>query len=638
MPRYSEARGVMLLTVEECIEATGARLRTLRRGVSRGEVYAEAHFVKREGRLGAVRTLFIDPSTLRSRPYAKSLGVPHDSQKVSECHSRSANLSRSANSADGTLEAANLAEKSRSANVSECHSSSPHPDRIIIHPDSPHRRDKGTYRFPQGTYDAALAGFLSSTPKTSVPQVYETLLSTMYDAILHTEGKRAGTPISLSTLRRIKKDFERDPVLKLAFYDQEARKEYMRTYRGKVVSSHANDMWQIDMTRCDIEVVDPEKDWGFYRPRVQSVIDVFSGCIMGVSFSVREDQPQADIALYYALTPKNPPYDQKYPMYGTPKRIYVDNGLVYGKHFERVCTDLGIEVIHSPPYKSWVRGKKERFYGSLHGLEKTLPGYTGENAVNRDSEGLVKLRAATTRWQETGKDPGWHNRLLTLDEYQSMVAAWLISRYHTKVIDGKSRLQHFLDTAPPQSLAIHNNEELLMVVGQRLTRTVRKGSIRYQNREWAIPDGTLAGYDDEVTLIRDPFGTTDALLVCWEHRGRLEKLGYAVPAPEIASSLEAGNQRRADKAVKQARWAAMEELKTQKAHPELRYGHAAMEDAKVIIFPRVLDAPKSQLAAVNSPEEPDDLADDPFPEFGREPELEGETIDEMFDNLRRNRL
>ena len=48
-------------------------------------------------------------------------------------------------------------------------------------------------------------------------------------------------------------------------------------------------------------------------------------------------------------------------MYGTPKRIYVDNGLVYGAHFERVCADLGIEVTHAPPYKSWVRGKKERF-------------------------------------------------------------------------------------------------------------------------------------------------------------------------------------------------------------------------------------------------------------------------------------
>lgn len=594
----------MLLTIRECMEVTARPRIAIKRAMKKQGAYVERHAEERPGAVGCTTKLYIDPTTL-------GLAIKLDESLVSEPVkpvTGSPSLAHPGKSEPVTLETVKTTKNGQNNGFSLAHSSSPHPERIVIHSDSPYRRDKGTHRFPQAAYDAALAGFLSNTSKASVAQVYETLLSMTPDAMLHTEGKRAGKPISLKTLERIKKEFERDSVLKLAFYDQDARKEYMRTYRGKVISSHANDMWQIDMTRCDIEVVDPEKDWGFYRPRIQSVIDVYSGCIMGVSFSLREDQPQADIALYYALTPKNPPYDQKYPMYGTPKRIYVDNGLVYGKHFERVCTDLGIEVIHSPPYKSWVRGKKERFYGSLHGLEKTLPGYTGENAVNRDSEGLVKLRAATTRWQETGKDPGWQNRLLTLDEYQSMVAAWLISRYHTKVIDGKSRLQHFLDTAPPQSLAIHNNEELLMVVGQRLTRTVRKGSIRYQNREWAIPDGTLAGYDDEVTLIRDPFGTTDALLVCWEHRGRLEKLGYAVPAPEIASSLEAGNQRRADKAVKQACWAEMEEIKAQKAHPELRYGHAAMEDAKVIIFPRVLDAPKSQLAAVNppEPEKPDD--------------------------------
>ena len=96
-------------------------------------------------------------------------------------------------------------------------------------------------------------------------------------------------------------------MLKLAFYDQKARKEYMRTYRGKVISNHANDMWQVDMTRCDIEVVDPERDWAFFRPRIQSFVDVYSGCIMGMSFSPQEDQPQVDIAFTYALTPKDRP-------------------------------------------------------------------------------------------------------------------------------------------------------------------------------------------------------------------------------------------------------------------------------------------------------------------------------------------
>ena len=467
------------------------------------------------------------------------------------------------------------------------------------------RADKGQLRIPQQSYDLIVAGFLSNTVTASVRYIYRALCLGYPDMMQHNQGKRVGQPISLATVRRIRDDLKRDPIFKLAFYSEEDRKEYMRTYRGSIVTLHANDMWQLDMTRCDIEVVDPAQGWKIFRPRIQAIIDVYSGCFMGMSFSESEDQVQVNTALRRALLPKRPPHDVKFPMYGTPKRFYVDNGKTYGAHFERVCGDLGIEVVHSRPYVSWTRGKVERVFQTLHRYEAGHPGYTGKDATNRDSLGLKKLRNATMRWRETGKDPGMNNRHLTIGEYQSYILANIITYYHDEVLsDGKTRTQRFLDTAPPETLVIHNEDDLSMVIGERFTRVARKGSIRYNNEEWAIPDGTLAAYDGEVWCISDPFVFgDDQLLIGWEDsRGTLRKLGYAVPAPKDAASEEAAIQRRADKAVKKAAWAALEEERQRRARPELHVGHQAIVNAEVITLPRVQNAPKAKLEALEPPE------------------------------------
>ena len=52
--------------------------------------------------------------------------------------------------------------------------------------------------------------------------------------------------------------------------------------------------------------------------------------------------------------------------FGLPHRFYVDNGSAYSSHYLRiVCARLGIQLIHTPPYRPQGRGKVERFFRTV---------------------------------------------------------------------------------------------------------------------------------------------------------------------------------------------------------------------------------------------------------------------------------
>ena len=264
----------------------------------------------------------------------------------------------------------------------------------------PHiRRDRGAFRVPQETLQLICAAVVTNPVTTSTRKLHQTLLLAVPDAML---TRRAGKvqEVSVATVTRIRDALLAHPTLRLALMNADSRKEFLRTYVGRVIANHANDMWQLDMTRCDVLVYD-EETGTIYRPRVQAIIDVFSGCIPGISFSPDETQVQADLALFRALLPKQGPLATRYPVYGKPARIYIDNGKTYSsEHFERIARELGIEMIHSRPYVSHTRGKIERFFGTLHTFERTLPGYVGYDAADRQSEEIERLSAATRKWQE----------------------------------------------------------------------------------------------------------------------------------------------------------------------------------------------------------------------------------------------
>lgn len=465
--------------------------------------------------------------------------------------------------------------------------------------------------------------------------------------MLHRTLKRAcDLQISEATLRRIRERLLGDPHTRLMFTDADARKEHLRSYAGQVFAAHANELWQLDMTRCDIEVVDPDTGH-IFRPRIHAVIDVYSGCIPGFVFSEREDQTQTDMALFCALVQKPAPFTDAWPVFGTPERLYVDNGKTYtSEHTHRYLSELGIEVVHSLPRVSHTRGKVERVFGTVHGFTKTCPGYVGSNAKERATEELRRLTKNTKAWLERGgsHDPGWGNRLLTLAEYRDRFLAWLVTDYHDTVVQGKSRLEHFIETAPATSQRLYDERDLVLTLAPRFTRRVNPdGSVRFGNRFWTVESGELANYRDlEVLVLTNPVLPDEPYLIAWQPRhGGLEILGSAALMPERADSDEARLLRANSKAAKKRELSRQTQQQRELMNPQLAIPNLLLEQAQAELNIAPLPQaqhPKARLEAVAGPLEAELDADDPFPEFGLEPELKGETIDEIFENLRRNRL
>ena len=476
------------------------------------------------------------------------------------------------------------------------------------------RADAGSFRLPLETMQLIVSALVSNPPTTSTAFVHRTLVRAVPDAMTLPRGNGREVTVTAATVGRVKAMMLEHPTLRLLFANADDRKEFLRSYTGQVIANHANDMWQMDMTRCDVEVLDPETG-RIYRPRIQAVIDVYSGCIMGVAFSESEDQTQADLVLMRSLSRKQGPLAESYPLFGLPRRLYIDNGKTYSsEHFHRITAELGIDLVHSIPRVSHTRGAIERFFGTLHQLERTMPGYVGQNAADRSSEELKKLRAATERWMQTGRDPGPQQRHQTIQEYQQSVLAWLIVEYHQKRVDGLTRLEHFQQTAPGSTLLEFDPGELLLLFARRTRRKVRPdGTVSIANVAWTIPGGKLAQYRDlYVLVLEDQFALGDnRRAIAWEdtRTGRLELLGNAVPAPTIAASVEAGDERRAQKAVKQKALRDAAELAAEYNNPALMVTAQLRRELPVQAVTPVLPAAR---AAINPEPAKPDLGD-----FGR---------------------
>ncbi len=75
--------------------------------------------------------------------------------------------------------------------------------------------------------------------------------------------------------------------------------------------------------------------------------------------------------------------------FGLPQRFYVDNGSAYSsRYLQIVCARLGLQLIHTPPYRPQGRGKGERFFRTLR-----------EQFLARSNDGsLDALNGALEEW------------------------------------------------------------------------------------------------------------------------------------------------------------------------------------------------------------------------------------------------
>lgn len=620
--RPSAADGQSLFTVAECAELAARTYRTVQRWLLREEVHVEYHFVPTEAG-NAVKTAFVDPRTLPGEllPSAATTGLaPTSRPETAGLVAEPSNLG-----GPSTLEAAIdelrvCPDDARAGLVAAVARRFGVSQRTVYRrlqarePAAPGpRADVGRPRIPLVARELIVRALVSNAATTSAAMIHRTLLKAAPDAMTYLRGG-VEQVVSVQTVRRVRQELLANPRSRLLLATTDERDEYLRVYSGGVLAEHANELWQMDMTRCDILVWDPVAGRSF-RPRVHAIIDVFSGVIVGIAFSQEEGQAQTDLTLLRALLPKQGPFADRYPYFGVPKRIYWDNGSTYrSAQSARVVSSLGIEDVHSRPYVSHTRGDIERFFGTLHGLERALPGYVGENASARASKEIKRLETNTAGWHKHRRDPGAGNRLLTVGEYQNVVLAWLVTEYHQRQVDGQTRHERFVSTAPASTLVELDRRELLLLLAHRVERTVDAGGrVRLENRFWTVPDGSLAPFQGmRVLVLTAQFAMEpERRLVAWTNRlGALEVIGEAQPAPTAAASVEAGDQRRAARAAVVAEARRQREMKRELTDPNVRVSTVLLKEFAAAGGDELLPAARAQIEAVNPAREVIEFAPD----------------------------
>jgi putative transposase len=167
-------------------------------------------------------------------------------------------------------------------------------------------------------------------------------------------------------------------------------------------------------------------------------------------------------------------------VFGLCLRTYFDNGPAFqATRFAVACSILGIELVHSKPYKSERRGVVERF----------------NKTVKEQFESELKDR-----------DP-----LLTLDELNAFFEAWLAERYHRDVHSetGEAPADRFHRTATLRPAPDPALLDELLRLRQRRTVHRKWSTVEVDGRRFRV-DPSLRGR--RVDVLYDPFDPSYVLV------------------------------------------------------------------------------------------------------------------------------
>lgn len=179
---------------------------------------------------------------------------------------------------------------------------------------------------------------------------------------------------------------------------------------------------QIDHTPLDLIVVDDESRQPIGRPYVTVAIDMFSRVITGYYLSL--DAPAVTsvaMCVAHSILPKQEwlelhGVDARWPIWGKPRTIHVDNGPEFKSHsFQRSCTTHGMTLEYRPVAQPRYGGGVERGLGTLLREIHNLPGTTFSNIKARDGYDSEKHAA------------------MTLSEVEQYLVTWICKVYHNRV-------------------------------------------------------------------------------------------------------------------------------------------------------------------------------------------------------------
>ena len=301
------------------------------------------------------------------------------------------------------------------------------------------------YKIPQELVDAAIE-LRREQPSRSIPTLIQ---------ILELEGKAEPGFLKRSTLQ---------DALARAGYAASMMKVYQDNgYASqRFQRQHRHDLWQGDIKYGPTLTLHGKP----VQTYLSSLIDDATRYIVHAEFYANMEQSIVEDTLHKAIM-----------KYGTPKRLYFDNGSQYRTHWmKRACGLLGIRLLYAKPRNPQGKGKQERW-------NHTVDSFLDE----------ISLKLPET-----------------IDQLNTLFQAWLSECYHSKehsalgttpaiAFKGDSMPPRFADTAILTRAFLHCEQR----------KTDKSGCISFHGDKYDL-GARFAG--KQVDVVYDP-ASTDTLTI-----------------------------------------------------------------------------------------------------------------------------
>lgn len=210
------------------------------------------------------------------------------------------------------------------------------------------------------------------------------------------------------------------------------------------------------------------------HPYITVVYDRFSRCPLGFYIGWESGGFLPIIkALRHALVPKDiscyPSVKNPWPCFGKcTGGLTVDNDLGYlSDHFLEALSLLFKDVDYAPARSGWYKGRIERFFGTLQGQFRSVPGAYFNDYYRR-----------------SGKEVPKHASLITMEKLEELLVKWICDHYLLEPhrgLGGRHPVQVWEDSAGVHGIVPPPDDELLdAALSITQARTARKGGIEYE--------------------------------------------------------------------------------------------------------------------------------------------------------------
>ena len=321
-----------------------------------------------------------------------------------------------------------------------------------------------------------------------------------------------------------------------------------------------------------------KKPW---RAELTLWLDVASRYVVGWFLSDAESAHSTLFALSHAVLTHN----------HIPTMLHIDNGSGYkNKMMSDESTGfydrLGIEVMHSIAYNAKGKGHVERFFGTMErDFNKWYPSYCGADMADEAIQLLLK------------KHKKGELELPTQEQWMADFNEWLV-QYHNKAHDGLNGKTPAELWSKLEAFPLENNMQSLALFRPQKIRTVRRESIRLDNREYMAPE--LVQYNNK-KLTAEYDLHNDAFIRVLDDKGRwicdakLVKKADYVPA----SRLKEAEQKKLASSIKRL------EVHIQEKHD--RAGSAITHDQTIDDIESMTEQDSMLLERITGTEVPVDI-------------------------------